>query len=119
GRERGVHAGQRRRDEVVVEEEVEQLVVAEHAADRQRAVVGVRVLFYRDRGDVATHRRTGEVDPVGGADDPVEQLGQLVGVLDADRDVVVVLGVAGGRPRVPVGEQERPQRVVVHGQLQV
>ena len=88
---------------VEVEEVVEQLVVAEHAADRHRRVVGVRVLLDRHRRDVTAHRRAGHIDLVGLADEPVEALDQRVGVLHAGRDVVVVAAVARRRPGIAAG----------------
>ncbi len=55
-------AGEVLGDEVLVEEEVEQLVVADHAAHRQGAVVEIRELLHRPPGHMPTHRHADQED---------------------------------------------------------
>ena len=105
------------RRDVEVEEEVEQLVVAQHAADRHRAVVRGRPLLGDDTRHVAAHRRARDVRFHWLAEAAAEEGRQRMRVLCALARVVGVLAVAGGGPGVALGHEEVAQRVVVDLQL--
>ena len=103
---------------MVLDEIVEQLVVAHHAAHRHRAVVSVGILLDGHAGDVAAHRRAGEVDAARVADEPVEPGAQVMRVLDSLRHVVAVGGVARRGPGKAVLDEIPAERRVADGQLE-
>jgi hypothetical protein len=97
------------RDHVVVEEEVEEGVIAQHPAHRQRARVQAGELLDRPADDVPAHGHAGDHRAARPVHQAVEQQGEVAGAEHAGPHVVGVVVVRRGRPRVPLVEQFLPQ----------